>query len=146
MIRIPFLVLLLVFRPLDPPSLRILAKRSELVSFLPPLRRCSSVQRPLSLTLREWLYIFLNDPDTGVVSTGIQVPYGCVTNTSSGRPFTYVVRRWSRVFSSKASRASKTNDNRLVLLVTDPCSAVVSSPSGLAEMQYGRLHGFVLVG
>lgn len=41
---------------------------------------------------REWMYVFLNDPETGIVSTGIQVPYGCVTNTSVGHPFTYVVR------------------------------------------------------
>eukprot|EP00903_Cladosiphon_okamuranus_P009902 g9404.t1 len=39
---------------------------------------------------REWLYIFLNDPETGIVSTGIQTPYGCVTNTSASRPFTYM--------------------------------------------------------
>eukprot|EP00752_Nemacystus_decipiens_P016554 g14796.t1 len=39
---------------------------------------------------REWMYVFLNDTETGLVSTGIQVPYGCVTSTSSGRPFTYV--------------------------------------------------------
>eukprot|EP00903_Cladosiphon_okamuranus_P009900 g9402.t1 len=41
-------------------------------------------------THREWMYMFLNDPVTGIVSTGIQVPYGCITSTSEGHPFTYV--------------------------------------------------------
>ena len=36
------------------------------------------------------MYIFLNDPETGIVSTGIQVPYGCITSTSESHPFTYV--------------------------------------------------------
>ena len=48
------------------------------------------------------MYIFLNDPDTGVVSTGIQVPYSCVTSTSDGRPFTYVVRNFLEVTLSRS--------------------------------------------
>ncbi|CAM9707380.1 unnamed protein product [Ectocarpus fasciculatus] len=41
-------------------------------------------------THNEWMYVFLNDPDSGQVSTGIQVPYSCITNVSSSHSFTYV--------------------------------------------------------
>ena len=63
------------------------------VSCLPPsLRSLPYLPNARIAPCREWMYIFLNDPETGLVSTGIQVPYGCITTTSSVRPFTYVVR------------------------------------------------------
>ncbi|CAB1104807.1 unnamed protein product [Ectocarpus sp. CCAP 1310/34] len=41
----------------------------------------------------EWIYVKLKDPgypESGLVSTGIQVPYSCITNVSSSHSFTYV--------------------------------------------------------
>ncbi|CAM9349566.1 unnamed protein product [Ectocarpus sp. 13 AM-2016] len=41
----------------------------------------------------EWMYVKLKDsgyPESGLVSTGIQVPYSCITNASSSHSFTYV--------------------------------------------------------
>ncbi|CAB1108528.1 unnamed protein product [Ectocarpus sp. CCAP 1310/34] len=41
----------------------------------------------------EWMYVKLKDPgypESGLVSTGIQVPYSCITNVSSSHSFTYV--------------------------------------------------------
>lgn len=40
----------------------------------------------------ESIFGFLNDSETGLVSTGIQVPYTCMTNESTSYTFTYVVR------------------------------------------------------
>ncbi|CAN0502911.1 unnamed protein product [Ectocarpus sp. 12 AP-2014] len=38
----------------------------------------------------ETVIVFLRDPDTGVLSAGIQVPYSCMTSESSSHVFTYM--------------------------------------------------------
>lgn len=39
---------------------------------------------------KEWVYIFLHDPETGVTSTGIQMSYSCITSASDSHVFTYM--------------------------------------------------------
>ncbi|CAB1102054.1 unnamed protein product [Ectocarpus sp. CCAP 1310/34] len=41
-------------------------------------------------THNQWMYVFLNDPALGQVSTRVPVPYSCITNVSSSHSFTYV--------------------------------------------------------
>lgn len=44
----------------------------------------------------ESIFVFLHEPEAGLVSTGIQVPYTCITNDSSSYVSTYVVSAiWS---------------------------------------------------
>lgn len=45
---------------------------------------------------RENIFAFLDDPATGDVSAGIQIPYSCMTSESSSHYFTYVVSATSK--------------------------------------------------
>lgn len=47
---------------------------------------------PLSTRCSASIFVFLHDPDTDILSTGIQLPYSCITNESASHAFTYVVR------------------------------------------------------
>lgn len=60
--------------------------------------RINTVRSPVTLPLppypsvySEWVYIFLHDPETNALSTGIQTSYTCVTSVSNSHIFTYMV-------------------------------------------------------
>lgn len=62
---------------------------------------------------RENIFAFLDDPATGDVSAGIQIPYSCMTSESSSHYFTYVV-------SATSKPAPQTESPHLLVLYVYP--------------------------